>query len=406
MRGYDQPLKNHRKKFVGIALIAMSLISLLFYGFAPRYVQRALVYLYPGIDDIYLFPTRRIAAGISQDWPVSPQAPFTCIPDKYLPDFEKYKTVAFVVIQDSTLLFEQYWDDYADSSFSNTFSMSKSVVSLLTGCALADGYLQSLDEPICKYIPEYPQNNEFTPLTIRHLLTMSGGIDYDESYSSLFSKTTEVYYGDDLFTSAVHMPQVSEPGTLFKYQSGATLLLSIALQRAVGKPLSDYFSEKIWVPIGAEHDAYWSLDHENGIEKAYCCIYSNARDYARLGQLLLNRGAWGDNQLIPEDYIEEMTMPDATLTQWFDGKPNQVYGYQLWITSFRGHTVWVMQGILGQYIMAIPDFNAVIVRLGKANEKEYTSDHFHKDILVWLGAGFEIVDTTSNEQIVTAGSRK
>ena len=399
MRKNEQPSKKRRRKFIGITLMALSFMALLFYGFAPRYVQKALIYLYPGIDDIYLFPARRIAAGIPQSWPIAPQAPFNTISDKYLPDFEKYNTVAFVVIQDSTLLFEQYWDNYANTSLTNTFSMSKSVVSLLTGCALADGYLQSLDDPIRKYIPQYPESDEFTPLTIRHLLTMSGGIDYDESYATLFSKTTEVYYGDDLFTSAMQMTQVREPGMQFKYQSGATLLLSIVLQQAVGKPLSDYFSEKIWKPIGAEHDAYWSLDHEEGIEKAYCCIYSNARDYARLGQLLLNRGAWAGDQLIPESYIKEMTTPDATLTQWFDNKPNQVYGYQLWITSFKEHTVWVMQGILGQYIMAIPDLNAVIVRLGKANEKEYTPDHFHKDILTWLGAGFEILESTSNKQI-------
>lgn len=391
MRQYRYAPMTSRKRS-GLVLIVLSAALLAVYVVIPCYVRMALLYWYPNIDDMSIFPSRRVSAGVPQPWPTDPEAPFTTIPDKYRGDFDKYKTVAFVVVRDSALLFEEYWNAYSDTSYSNTFSMSKSVISLLTGCALEDGFIRSLDQPVRDFIPEYPESNVFSPLTLRHLLTMSAGIDYDESYASLFSKTTEVYYGDDLLASALNMPQVEEPGRCFKYQSGATLLLSIALSRAVGMPMSEYFSEKIWAPIGAEHDAYWSLDRDNGYEKAYCCIYSNARDYARLGQLLLNRGRWGDRQLVPEDYIEEMTTPDEGLVQWFDEKPNRVYGYQLWLTSFRGHRVFMFQGIMGQYILAVPDLNAVIVRLGEANDKEYTPDHFHTDVLTWLGAGFDIIE--------------
>ena len=380
-----------KKKKWGVAFLSLLALLIILYAAAPRYVQRALIHWYPSINDLEFFASRPIKAGNPQPWAIATEAASNRLPNKYIPDFEHYKTVAFVVAKDNALIFEQYWDGYGEGSPTNTFSMSKSVVAMLTGCALNDGYIGSLDQPIRDFIPEYPATDKFKPLTLRHLLTMSAGIDYDESYASLFSKTTEVYYGDNLMEAVVKMRQVKEPGVVFNYQSGATLILSVAVSRAVGKPLSDYFSEKIWTPIGAEHDAFWSLDRAGGLEKAYCCIYSNARDYTRLGQLINNRGAWDGRQIIPESFIEEMTTPDPFLTQYFDNKPNSVYGYQLWITRFRGYEVQALRGILGQYILAIPELNAVIVRLGEKYDDEYTPDHFHIDVLTWLGAGFDLM---------------
>ena len=373
------------------AALVFAAVLIVTYAVTPSYVFRALIHWYPSIDDLELFAARPVKADNPTPWPISPEAASNSLPERYLPDFDRYQTVAFVVIKDNAIFFEQYWNGYNDSSLTNTFSMAKSVVAMLAGCALNDGYIKSLDQPVRDFVPEYPASNRFAPLTLRHLLTMSAGIDYDESYASLFSKTTEAYYGKNLLTSVVNMPQLKEPGEEFNYQSGSTLLLSIAISRAVGKPLADYFSEKIWTPIGAEHNAFWSLDHTDGLEKAYCCIYSNARDYARLGQLLNNKGQWGGEQIVSEQFIKEMVTPNPSQTQYFDGQPNKIYGYQLWLTNFRGYEVQALRGILGQYILAVPELNAVIVRLGKKADKQYTPNRFRTDVLVWLGAGFDLM---------------
>ena len=380
-----------KKGKLKIAALVLGTLLIVIYAVTPNYVFRALKHRHPSIDDLNLFAARTVKAGNPTPWPVAPEAASNNLPERYLPDFDRYQTVAFVVVKDDAIFFEQYWDGYNDSSLTNTFSMAKSVVAMLAGCALDGGHIKSLDQPVRDFIPEYPASNRFAPLTLRHLLTMSAGIDYDESYASLFSKTTEAYYGKNLLTSAINMPQIKEPGEEFNYQSGATLLLSIAISRAVGKSLVDYFSEKIWTLIGAEHDAFWSLDHADGLEKAYCCIYSNARDYARLGQLLNNKGQWGGKQIISEQFIEEMVTPDTSQTQYFDGQPNKIYGYQLWLTNFRGYEVLALRGILGQYILSVPELNAVIVRLGKKADNQYTPDRFRADVLVWLGAGFDLM---------------
>jgi len=380
--------KKRNRKIAALVFVAL-LIAI--YAVTPNYVFKALIHQHPSIDDLELFAARTVKAGNPTPWPVAPEAASNNLPEHHLPNFERYQTIAFVVVKDNAIFFEQYWDGYNDNSLTNTFSMAKSVVAMLTGCALDDGHIKSLDQPVRDFVPEYPASDSFTPLTLRHLLTMSAGIDHDESYASLFSKTTEAYYGKNLITSAINMPQTKKPGEEFDYQSGATLLLSIAISRAVGKPLADYFSEKIWIPIGAEHDAFWSLDHTGGLEKAYCCIYSNARDYARLGQLLNNKGQWNGKQIIGEQFIKEMVTPNPLLTQYFDGQPNKVYGYQLWLTNFRGYEVQALRGILGQYILAVPGLNAVIVRLGKKADNQYTPDHFRADVLVWLSAGFDLM---------------
>ena len=386
-----------RKGKLKIAALVLATLLIVAYAVTPSYVFRALIHRHPSIEDLELFAARTVKAGNPTPWPAAPEAASSSLPECYLSDFDRYQTVAFVVVKDSAIFFEQYWDGYNDNSLTNTFSMAKSVVAMLTGCALDDGYIKSLDQPVRDFIPEYPTSNRFAPLTLRHLLTMSAGIDHDESYATLFSKTTEAYYGKNLLTSAINMPQIKEPGEEFNYQSGSTLLLSIAISRAVGKPLADYFSEKIWTPIGAEHDAFWSLDHAGGLEKAYCCVYSNARDYARLGQLLINRGQWNGEQLIPKQFIDEMVKPNPSLTQFFDGQPNKVYGYQLWLTNFRGYEVQALRGILGQYILAVPELNAVIVRLGKKADKQYTPDRFRADVLVWLGAGFDLMGASEKK---------
>lgn len=379
-----------KKLFIGTGLI---LGALAVYLLLPSnyYLRQTLIHLYPGIDDVEVFHNRVIKAGNPQPWLAAGHYNSKKINEKYLPVFEELETASFLVVQDNKIVFEQYWDDYGPASHTNSFSMAKSIVGLLIGCAIDEGAIQSVDQAVSEFVHGF-DSPEFKTLTIRHLLCMSAGVDYEESYSSPFSTTTQFYYGNNLDELTLGMKQVEEPGVYVNYQSGVTQLLALILEKATGKTLSDYASEKIWTPIGAEHDALWSLDKEDGTEKAYCCYYSNARDFARLGQVILNDGYWNDSvRIVSEDYLHASLTPDKSLTYKTLGTPNELYGYQWWIIPRQPADIYYAKGLYGQYIFAIPDLNAVIVRLGhKRSDKRDKIDN-PEDVNTWLKAGFEIL---------------
>lgn len=358
------------------------------------YLRRALTHLLPKIDQYPIFENRTVKAGNPQPWKEAEAYNRLSIPEKYLPVFEQLGTVAFVIIKDSTLLFEQYWEDYSPASRSNSFSMAKSIVSLAIGCAIDDGFIRNTDQPVSDFYPEF-QGYNGKPLTIRHLLTMSAGVDFDEAYSSPFSPTTKLYYGDNLEKIALDMKEIEEPGVHFIYQSGVTQLLALIVEKATGENISSYVSRKLWTPMNAEEDALWSLDKKDGIEKAYCCFNSNARDFARFGQLLLNNVRWNGSQLVSESYIKEATTPDTSLIFKEYAETNRCYGFQFWHLTYEGMDIPYMRGILGQYVFALPELNAVVVRLGHKRSDTRTSQHYPDDIDTWLGAAVEMIQETS-----------
>lgn len=374
---------------------AMLLVACCIGGFlalpSNYYLRRALTHFLPKIDQYPIFENRIVKAGDPAPW-LQAEAYNTCsIPEKYLPVFNDLETVAYVVIQDSMLLFEQYWEDYSPKSHSNSFSMAKSIVSLAVGCAIDDGVIRDVDQPVNDFFPEFDGYNGKT-LTIRHLLTMSAGVDFQEAYSSPFSPTTQLYYGNDLHKIAFGMREIAEPGVNFIYQSGVTQLLAFLVEKATGENISSYVSRKLWTPLQAEENALWSLDKKEGMEKGYCCFNSNARDFARFGQLILNNGSWDDRQLISESYLKEATTPDTTLLFKEYNETNRCYGFQFWHLNYKGMDIPYMRGILGQYVFIIPDKNAVVVRLGHKRSKTRTAQHYPDDIDTWLAAALDIME--------------
>ncbi|MDR0395589.1 MAG: beta-lactamase family protein [Tannerella sp.] len=363
------------------------------------YIRRALVHLMPKIDQYPIFENRIVEAGDPQSWPLSEYYNKSSIPDKYIGDFNKYGTVAYAIIQNGTLLFEQYWENYSPQSHSNSFSMAKSIVSFAVGCAIDDGAIENVDQPVGDFFPQFGRYNG-KPMTIRHLLTMSAGVDFQEAYTSLFSPTTQLYYGNNLEKIVTGMKQIEEPGVNFIYQSGVTQLLAFILEKATGENISSYVSRKIWTPIQAEENALWSLDRKDGIEKAYCCFNSNARDFARLGQLVLNAGKWNGKQVIPQAYLTEATTAHNDLIFKKHEEVNRHYGYQIWLLEKNGLKIPYLRGIKGQYVFIIPDKNAVVVRLGhKRSDSEAEEWHYPADIDLWLDAALEMLDEAACEKI-------
>ncbi|MDR1557795.1 MAG: beta-lactamase family protein [Tannerellaceae bacterium] len=380
-------------KKIGIFILAVLCLTGGFLMLPSNYyLRRTLVHTFPKIDQYRIFENRMVEAGSPRPWEKAEGYNTLSIPEDYLPLFEEYGTIAFVVIKDGRLLFESYWEDYSPQSLSNSFSMAKSIVSLAIGCAVEDGFIRGIDQPVSDFFPEFGKYEGKEP-TIRHLLTMSAGVDFEESYASPFSPTTKLYYGNNLHAITFGMKQVETPGVNFIYQSGVTQLLAFIVEKATGEHLAQYVSRKLWTPMHAEENALWSLDKAEGMEKAYCCFNSNARDFARFGQLILNKGSWDSIPLISEAYLQEALRPDTCLTDIQYNEVNRRYGFQFWHLTYEGLSIPYMRGLQGQYVFAIPEKNAVIVRLGhKRDVAEYTSQHYPRDIDVWLAAGLKLID--------------
>jgi CubicO group peptidase (beta-lactamase class C family) len=360
-----------------IAINAIILISGRFY------IYKAIANTYlkgrsgPSIDEYGIFPNRVVKTGKGQPWAISKNYNKKFIPVKYLEQIENYKTEAYLIIKNDSICYEQYWDGYSDTSHTNSFSMAKSIVSILMGIAIQDGKIKSVDEHVYDFIPSFKKGMD-SLLTIKDLLTMSSGMNYEESYVNPFAYPAEGYYGNDLVGNTLKYKVVTQPGKEFIYQSGNSFLLGYIISIATGKTLSDYAAEKLWQPLGAEQPAFWSLDHEGGVEKAYCCFNSNARDFARLGQLYIDTGKWGGKQLVPQNYVMASIKPALS----------KHYGYNWWILNCDGHNVPYCRGILGQYIFVIPDKNMIVVRLGK--KRGPVEDNVPTDALIYLKAAFEM----------------
>ncbi|MEO1594958.1 MAG: serine hydrolase [Pseudomonadota bacterium] len=355
------------KKFIlGLgALPVIASLALLLSGHGYIFTALARTYLAghatANIDDHTVFDTRNIDAGDAQPWPLHPDYR-DALPDAFATSLVDGDAVAFLVVHQGKLLAEQYFQGYAANSRTNSFSMAKTVLTLLVGRALEDGIIGDLEQPLTALLPEFSDDPMGQKATLGSLSTMTSGYDWDEHYYSPFSPTVELLYGDDVESFVLGGRFSHEPETHFYYSSASTQLLAVSLSRALerarpGTTLSDYLSETLWQPLGMNDDAVWHIDGE-GMELAYCCINTNARNYAKLGQLLLQDGNWDGRQLIDAGFIERMRTPRAT----------DYYGYSTWMNYKADPAFYYFSGHLGQFIIVAPEHDLVVVRLGRTSE--------------------------------------
>lgn len=366
-------MKHRTRTFTAIAATVICAIIVAYFCL-PYYARQALIHLYPKIDDRELFFRDTVSAPETPSlWAKSHdynRIGFTPEETAYMDSME---TVSFLIVRKDSILVEDYRNGWSDSMTSNIYSCTKSIVSLLAGAAYDEGCIASLDDPVSEYIPSYTEGLQ-AEVTVKDLLTMSGGMAWDEAYSSLFSLTTHGYYGNDLFDLVTKLEVSEKPGLQYDYRSGETQLLAFVVEAATGTTLSAYAEEKLWKPLGAEHDAYWLLDKENGDEKAFCCFHTTARDAARFGALMLDYGKWEGQQIISRDYMQQALSPAVHLKNEWGEDSLDYYGYQFWIQKYKGREYRLMRGMLGQYIVAIPEYDAVMVRLGKKRSDEYVRE--------------------------------
>jgi CubicO group peptidase (beta-lactamase class C family) len=283
--------------------------------------------------------------------------------DDYL---ARHPATGFLIARRDTILVERYQYGRHDRHRFTSWSMAKTVTSMLVGIAIAEGHIRSVDDPAAACVPALA-GTEYGRTSIRHLLQMSSGVRFVEEYSgrddvSRLSADTFRQIGPGGVDAVTPFDvRATAAGTKFSYASVETQVLGLVLRSAVGRPVADYLSEKIWRPMGAEADATWLVDR-TGQESTYCCLNAVLRDYARLGLLLAHDGNWRGRQIVPAAWIQEATtvateqahLRPGTATPFFG------YGYQTWI--FPGERrMFAFLGVRGQAIYVDPVSRLVMV---------------------------------------------
>jgi len=380
--------------------LSLKVLLILFVAFNAFVIISGRTYLYKGIANTYLrgktgpdigdldiFSKREIPNATPQAWEYHPEYNSKEINKEHLKELEKLQVVSFTIIKDNQVYFEKYWEGYDNSTISNSFSMAKSFISILLGKAIDEGLIKSVLQPVGDFLPEF-NKGEKAKITLKDLLTMSSGLNWDEGGKSPFSDNAEGYYGTNLRGQVDRLKVIEEPGKEFKYLSGNSQILGFVLKEVTGMSVSDYASKKLWQPLGAEHPAFWNLDTEEGMEKAYCCYYATALDFARFGQLYLDHGKWKGEQLIDSAYVD-MSIHTAGLKE-ADGSDCNRYGYHWWLAEHKGYEVFYARGILGQYIIGIPALNAVVTRAGHKRGAVGEDGH-PSDLYTILDIAFEML---------------
>ncbi|RJL32247.1 class C beta-lactamase-related serine hydrolase [Bailinhaonella thermotolerans] len=280
-------------------------------------------------------------------------------------------TNAFLILRDGRIGYEWYAEGITAGTRLSSWSMAKSLVSLLVGQAIGRGEL-SEDDRLTDLLPEFRTGGEYDRITVRDLLDMASGVDVWENYNPYwpFTGTARMYLTRDLPGFVKDNRKVAyTPGSRATYRSVDTQILGLILTKVTGRPLADLLAERIWGPVGAERPATWNLDDTGGTEKAYCCVNATARDYARIGRLVLDNGRVGDRQVIPPAWITRIATP----------APHKLgtsgYSAQWWHPA-GGTGDYSALGIHGQYIYVNPATRTVIVKLSDHGTEQDEQETF------------------------------
>ena len=287
--------------------------------------------------------------------------------DLSLDDFlERNPVTGLLIARGDTILVERYQYGRTDRDRFTSWSMAKTVTSMLVGIAVGEGRIRSVDDPAAAYVPEL-SGTEYGRTSIRHLLQMSSGVRFSEQYTgsddvSRLAANTFMLRGPGGPGAVTAFNERAVPaGTKFSYASVETQVLGLVLRGATNRPPADYLQSRIWQPMGAEADATWLIDR-SGQESTYCCLNAVLRDYARLGLLLAHDGNWHGRQLIPSAWVVDATTVRADQPHLRPGgaTPFFGYGYQTWIHP-GDRRIFSFRGVRGQLIVVDPQSKLVMV---------------------------------------------
>jgi CubicO group peptidase (beta-lactamase class C family) len=361
--------------FILLSLAGLLLVLVVYFSivYSPEYVRRSFFVGEATVYDYLKLPGRPLTASpkvfhfATQPDEARVRAIFEANPKVgNLEDFlARTGTQAFIVIRNDTILYEKYFNGTKRDSTVVSFSTAKSFTSALVGIAISEGQIKSVDDPITDYLPELAARDErFQKITIHDLLGMASGIRYDDKRFLWHDESNLTYRYPDLRSLALNRTVIIEPpGQNFLYNDYNPILLGMILERATGRPVTDYLQEKLWTPLGMEFGGSWTLDSDStGFEMMSCCINAHAIDFAKLGRLYLNKGDWDGNQVVPAEWVAESTQVDK------GRKLDELVSYgNLWWEMPRSPEAndFFAWGNLGQFIYVSPSKNLIIVRNGE-----------------------------------------
>ncbi len=379
------------KKILKWLVILFGLLIVVLYATDTNYLLKAVRTIYLNgnttafLEDYKEFDNATVENDTPQPWPIHVGYNSVSETDALKETNGALETIAYVIIKNDSIWFENYYDGFNKDSKSNSFSMAKSYVSGLLGKAIMEGKIKSLDQPVGDFFKEFNEGVA-AKMTVGDLSSMSSGTNWNEAYYSPFSITTRAYFDEDLENMMLTKVKVTEePGQSYKYLSGNTQLLGMVIEKATGKKLYDYLTDSFWKPLGCENKTLWQVDSkEHNLVKAYCCIASNAKDFARFGKLYKDYGKWNGKQLLDSTFIAKSIKPRF--------KESPQYGYGWWLLKYNNKSFFIMRGHLGQYVIVEPNDNMIIVRLGHRNNKGADPTiNFSDDLYTYIDEAYKMM---------------
>ena len=301
---------------------------------------------------------------------------------------KKNETVAFLIIKNDSIIKEDYFLGYDENSMTNSYSMSKSIISFLFLKSIEEGTIPSLNSKLTDYFPVFNESNG-SNVTLSDLSTMSSGLVWEENYKDLMGITAQAYVTKDLNKLMMGSKFSGMSGDKFKYLSGNTQLLAMAIEKANSSTIQELTYKWLWNPMGAKNDALWMIDSkEKNMTKAYCCLSSNAKDFAKVGLVYKNFGKINEQKLIDSSFISMSIKPR------FNSNP--IYGYGLWIGKQNNIDFFSLRGHQGQYVIVIPEEDVIIVRLGKRKSRGSDLNNHPSDFNLYINESLNILKNIYN----------
>ncbi len=381
-----QKLSKTKKLLIGFLTPVIALVLAFFVlcvitmcTYSPAYLKRVLTHWDSKVDDYKIFPSRVIEKS---------QTPYRYekdinqgIDEISLPSFKRGKTLGefldktdtttFLVVKNDKIIYEKYANGYNENSVNTSFSMAKSVVSLLVGKAVEKGFIKSVTQPISDYVTEF-KGQKIGETTIEDLLMMRSDIVYEEGFL-WFGDDSLTYFHPDLRSLALSHTDLTNYGGKFHYNNYHPLLLGIILERCTGVSVSEFFEKEFWQPIGAEFDATWSLDSVDGFEKMESGINFRTVDFLKIGSMVLHGGVFNGTEIINGEWLKLSTLCEFPINEndyknsFLDGK-NIGYKYMWYTTPSNkaGYDV-IAWGKSDQILYISPAEQTVVLRTGKTD---------------------------------------
>lgn len=364
-----------------VTIIGLGILVLAYFVIASRtdtFTGRWMAWKSSDVDDYLRFPSHTVgnAPPVFHFAAGGEAVPFDTISYTYkgkpqtaaLEDLlEATGTTAFIVIRDDHILYEGYFNGNDRASIVTSFSIAKSVTSLLVGMAIDDGYIESLDDPVTRYLPELLEvDPNYRGITLGHLLSMKSGIVFRDTDIPWHDKS-RAYYHPHLRDVVTSLPLAGAPGEEFVYNTFNPILLGVVLERATGQSVARYFEARLWQRLGMEYEASWSVDsEESGMAKMESGLNARAIDFARIGRLVLEGGNWNGDQVVSAEWMEASTRIDpANRVPRLGEHIHYQLGWWVHAPSSGDEYVVFAWGHLGQYLFIFPEEDMLVLRFGR-----------------------------------------